>query len=211
MREVGGEARPVRYADFLLPGVLLMVLFVYGLFSVPSAILRAKEVGILKRYFASPLSKGSYLLGFSLSALLLNAFQVFLISVFGRLAFGVRLPFLRLESLGFLFLGFAVSLSLGFLVSAFSRTHQGAMALANLLNLPLQFLGGLYFPLTAMPKALRLFMAANPLTHLAEGLRASLGLSTPVYPLWLNFLVLFLWLFGTFVLCLFRLHLGEEG
>ncbi|MGC8963213.1 MAG: ABC transporter permease [Candidatus Bipolaricaulaceae bacterium] len=211
MREVGGEARPLRYVDFLLPGVLLMALFVYGLFSVPSAIVRAKEVGLLKRYFASPLSKGGYLLGFSLSALLVNAFQVFLVVVLGRLAFGVRLPFLRPESLGFLFLGFAISLGLGFLVSAFSRTYQGAMALASLLNLPLQFLGGLYFPLTAMPKVLRPFMAANPLTHLAEGLRASLGLSTPVYPLWLSLLVLFLWLCGTFAFSACALGRKDEG
>ncbi|MBC7318978.1 ABC transporter permease, partial [Candidatus Bipolaricaulota bacterium] len=211
VQKVGGEARTVKYAEFLLPGVLLMTLFVTAIFSIPTIVLYAKETGILRRYLATPLSGGQYFLGSALGMAFLNGAQIVSLWALGWLALGVRLPLLRPESLAFLFLSFATFMALGFLISALSRTHQGAMALANLLNLPLQFLGGLYFPITSFPKALRIIMAVNPLTHLAEGWRAALGLSSSSFPLWANFLVPFLWLLGSAALAVKRMRFGEEG
>lgn len=211
VQKVGGEARTVKYAEFLLPGVLLMTLFVTAIFSVPTIVLYAKETGILRRYLATPLSGGQYFLGSALGMAFLNGAQIVSLWALGWLALGVRLPLLRPESLAFLFLSFATFMALGFLISTLSRTHQGAMALANLLNLPLQFLGGLYFPITSLPKALRIIMAVNPLTHLAEGWRAALGLSSSSFPLWANLLVPFLWLLGSAALAVKRMRFGEEG
>jgi len=209
VRRVGGEPRTVRYVEFVLPGVILMALLVTGLFSVPDVIVLAKESGVLRRYFATPLSGGTYLGGCALGMALLGAVQVSAVWALGRFAFDVRLALLRPLSLLFLLLAFATSLGLGFVVSALARNSAGAMALANLLNLPLQFLGGLYFPLTGLPAPLRILMAANPLTHLAEGWRASLGLGTSAFPLWLNLLVPLLWLLGGGILSLRRITFVE--
>lgn len=209
VRMVGGEARTVRYAEFLLPGVILMAFFVTGIFGVPAAVVLAKEAGILRRYFAAPVSGGQYLLGLALGMAGVNGVQVLSLWALGRFGLGTRLPLLRPESLAFLFLAFATSMSLGFLISALSRTYHGAVALANLANLPLQFLGGLYFPVTSLPGALRILTAMNPLTHLAEGWRAALGLSTSAFPLWLDLLVPLLWLLGGAALAATRIGFLE--
>ncbi len=206
---VGGESRTVRYTEFVLPGVVLMALFVLGLFSVPEAVVLAKEKGILRRYFATPLSSGQYLAGVTLGMALLGATQVLAVWALGRFGFDVRLPLLRPLSVAFLFLAFATALALGLLVSAVSRDYARAMAWANLLNLPLQFLGGLYFPVTSLPGPLRVLMGVNPLIHLAEGWRASLGLSTSAFPLWLNVLVPVAWLLGSVLLAAQRITLLE--
>lgn len=209
VRMVGGEARPVRYAEFVLPGVMLMALFVTGLFSVPDIAVLAKETGVLRRYFVTPLSGGQYLLGFALGMACASAAQVSALWALGRFAFAVHLPLLRPASLAFLLLAFATSMGLGFFVSALSPNYQSAMALANLLNLPLQFLGGLYFPLTTLPGVLRILLAVNPLTHLAEGWRAVLGLSTSAFPLWANALVPLLWVLGSTLLAAKRIAFLE--
>lgn len=209
VRMVGGEARPVRYVEFVLPGVMLMALFVTGLFSVPDIAVLAKETGVLRRYFATPLSGSQYLLGFALGMAFVSAAQVSALWALGRFLFSVHLPLLRPASLAFLLLAFATSMGLGFFVSALSRNYQSAMALANLLNLPLQFLGGLYFPLTSLPGALRILLAVNPLTHLAEGWRAVLGLSTSALPLWANALVPLLWVLGSTLLAAKRITFLE--
>ncbi|MFN3347029.1 MAG: ABC transporter permease [Candidatus Bipolaricaulaceae bacterium] len=206
---VGGESRTVRYTEFVLPGVVLMALFVLGLFSVPEVVVLAKDTGILRRYFATPLSSRQYLAGATLGMALLGTIQVLAVWALGRFGFDVRLPLLRPLSLAFLFLAFATALALGLFVSAVSRDYARAMALANLLNLPLQFLGGLYFPVTSLPGPLRALMAVNPLTHLAEGWRASLGLSTSAFPLWLNVLVPLVWLVGSVLLAAQRITLLE--
>ncbi|MCX7843927.1 MAG: ABC transporter permease [Candidatus Bipolaricaulota bacterium] len=210
VQRVGGGAQTVGYAEFLLPGVLLMALFVLGLFGVPDVVLLARETGVLRRYFAAPLSGGRYLLGVGLGLALVAAAQTAAVWALGRMAFGVRLPLGRPASLAFLLLAFATALALGFLIAALARNSSNALALANLLNLPLQFLGGLYFPLTGLPAALRPLVAANPLTHLAEGWRMALGLGTPTFPLWLNLLVPLLWIVGSGALAAARLTFLED-
>ncbi len=206
---VGGEARTIRYAEFIFPGVILMAFLVLGLFGVPEAVVLAKETGVLRRYFATPLSAGQYLSGVAIGMVFVSAVQVAAIWALGWCAFHVRLPLLRPLSLAFVFLALATSLGLGLFISAVSRDYARALALANLLNLPLQFAGGLYFPLASLPEALRVLMAVNPLTHLAEGWRASLGLSTSAFPLWLNVLVPLLWLSGSILLASKRVTLVE--
>jgi ABC-2 type transport system permease protein len=207
---VGGEERAIAYVEFILPGIILMALFVNGIFHVPSAVVLAKETKILRRYFATPLSGSEYLAGFALALVWMSAFQIAAIWALGRFAFGARVPLLRPEALLYLLLAFGVSLGFGFLISSFSRTFAAAAALSNLLNLPLQFLGGLYFPLASLPVPLRVVMAINPLTHLAQGLRASLGLETPSFPAWANLLVPLFWIFLSAFLSGRRLRLTEE-
>lgn len=209
IQKVGAEVRTVQYVDFVLPGIILMALFVTGIFSVPAALLRNKELGIMKRYFATPLSGEQYLAGFALGMFCINAVQILNLTLLGRFAFGANLPFLRAASLAFLFLAFSACMSLGFLISAFSRSYRTAVALANLLNLPMQFLGGLYFPLTILPKPLQIVMAVNPLTHLAAGWREVLGISVSPFPLWLNFLVPTLWLSLSIALAAKRIRFME--
>jgi len=207
---VGGGERPVAYVEFILPGVILMVLFVNGIFNVPSAVVLAKEKKILRQYFATPLSGGQYLAGLTLASLWMSVVQIAAIWTLGRFAFGAHLSLLRPGALLYLLLAFGVSLGLGFLISALSRTSGTAMALSNLLNLPLQFLGGLYFPLASLPGPLRILMAINPLTHLAQGLRSSLGLETPSFPPWASLLVPLLWVLGSALVSGKRIRLTEE-
>jgi len=207
---VGGEERPIAYVEFILPGIILMALFVSGIFNVPSAVVLAKETKVLRQYFATPVSGGQYLAGLTLASLWMSVVQIAAIWTLGRFAFGAHLSLLRPGALLYLLLAFGVSLGLGFLISALSRTSGTAMALSNLLNLPLQFLGGLYFPLASLPGPLRILMAINPLTHLAQGLRSSLGLETPSFPPWASLLVPLLWVLGSALVSGKRIRLTEE-
>jgi len=207
---VGGEERAMDYVEFILPGIILMALFINGIFQVPSAVVLAKEKKILRQYFATPVSGGQYLVGFALASLWMCVFQVAAIWALGYFAFGARVPLLRPEALLYLLLAFGVCLGLGFLISSFSRTYASAMALSNLLNIPMQFLGGLWFPLAFLPGPLRIAMALNPLTHLAQGLRAALGLGTPSFPKWVSLLVPLFWILVSAVISGKKIRLTEE-
>ena len=207
---VGGEERAIAYVEFILPGIILMALFINGIFQVPSAIVLAKEKRILRQYFATPVSGGQYLAGFTLASLWMCVFQVAAIWALGYFAFGARVPLLRPEALLYLFLAFGVCLGLGFLISSFSRTYASAMAISNLLNIPMQFLGGLWFPLAFLPGPLQIVMALNPLTHLAQSLRAALGMDTPSFPQWARLVVPLFWLFVSAAFSGKKLRLWEE-
>lgn len=63
------------------------------------------------------------------------------------------------------------------------------MAIANIINMPILFLSGLFFSVADLPLFLRVLLYLNPLSYLAEGLRFSLGTGQATLPLPLTFLV----------------------
>jgi ABC-2 type transport system permease protein len=96
----------------------------------------------------------------------------------------------------YLVLSMVTFLALGFLVAALARTPNAGMAIANIVNMPMMFLGGLFYPTGSMPPALRVIMMANPVTYLADGLRASAGVSTASFPVAVSLGVPCAWIVG---------------
>ncbi len=178
---VGAEDKTLAYVDFLVPGVVIMGFFVAGLFSVPGTILFGREGKILRRYWVTPLDVRRFLAGFTLGHIALCALQFVCVWGLGRFAFGAQVDFSRPLALLYLALSVVAFLAVGFLVAALARTANSGMAIANIVNMPMMFLGGLFFPTGSVPPALRVVMMANPVTYLADGLRASVGAGTAVY------------------------------
>jgi len=175
---IGSAKSEVPYVDFLLPGIILMGFFVTGLFGVPESILFARDRQILRRYWVTPLTVSRYIAGFSLGHVALCTVQFFFLYLLGRFAFGASVRFDRIEPVAFLILSSLTFLAFGFLVASIAKTANSGMAIANILNMPMMFLGGLFFPISGLPPVLKVLVFANPLTYLAEGLRVSLGVET---------------------------------
>lgn len=186
---VGEANAPVAYVDFLLPGIVLMAFFVGGLFSVSGTILFARDMKILRRYWVTPLRVSQYLAGFALGYLAMCVLQFALLVLVGRFGFGATVVFAQPLSILYLVLGAITFLAFGFLVASLAKTAQSGMAIANLVNMPVMFLSGLFFPVASLPFFLRVILFVNPLSYLAEGLRFSLGTGQLTVPLPLTFLV----------------------
>jgi len=172
---VGGGDAETSYIDFLLPGIILMGFFTNGLFGIPGSILFARDRRVLRRYWVTPLGVPRYLLGLSIGHLALCALQFGLIFGIGRFALGASVSFRSPAAVAFLALAAATFTALGFLIASLARTGHAGMAIANVLNMPLMFLSGLFFPIAGLPAALVAIIRANPLTYLGEGLRAAVG------------------------------------
>ena len=177
-----GETR-FSYIDFLFPGVVLMGLFTAGLFSVPGAILFGREQRILKQYWVTPLSTNQYLAGFGTGHILLCALQFTLIWILARFAFGAQISFWAPEPALFLVVAMLTSLAIGFLIASLAKTGNAGMAIANVINMPMMFLGGLFFPIGDLPAPLKAVLMINPLSYLADGLRAAVGVDSAAFPL----------------------------
>ena len=180
---IGNASGEVAYIDFLLPGVILMGFFVTGLFGVPGSILFAGDRQILRRYWVTPLTTPRYLAGFALGHVGLCAVQFFFLYILGRFAFGASVNFAHPEPLLFLLLGSVTFLAFGFFIASMAKTANSGMAIANVLNMPMMFLGGLFFPVGGLPLVLRVIVFVNPLTYLSDGLRMSLGVESGTFSL----------------------------
>jgi len=178
---LGQAGEGTRYVDFLLPGIILMAFFTNGLFGVPGTILFNRDRKILRRYWVTPLSIGRFLAGFSIGHLGLCALQFALLFLLGRFAFGATVSFAHPTAFLTLLFSALTFLAFGFLIASLARTANAGMATANILNMPMMFLSGMFFPIAGLPAFLLAIVYANPVSYLANALRASVGVESPLF------------------------------
>ena len=189
--------RRLRNIDYLLPGVVAMALMQLGVFGTAHPIISLRERQVLRRLSATPLSRSTFLAADVLLRLLIGLVQVVLLLSIGRLVFDVSIQGDRLLLAGFLALGAATFIALGFLVASISPTEEAGNAITQLVNFPMMFLSGIFFPVEIMPRWLRPIVEAMPLTYLGDALRQIMVGASALHPLPLNAAVLGGWL----VLC----------
>lgn len=175
---LGQSGEETRYIDFLLPGIVLMGFFVNGLFGVPGAILFNRDRKVLRRYWVTPLSVSRYLAGFSLGHLSLCAIQFVFLFLLGRYGFGAAISFAQPAAFLTLILAAVTFMAFGFLIASLARTANAGMATANILNMPMMFLSGMFFPVAGLPALLKVVVYVNPVSYLVNGLRASVGVES---------------------------------
>jgi len=95
---------------------------------------------------------------------------------------------------GFVLLGALMFVALGYLISGLARTQDSVTGITQLLNFPMMFLSGIFFPVDLVPGWLRPVVSLLPLTYLADALRQVMVGATPAYSLGFDFAVLAGWL-----------------
>jgi len=192
--DLGANAETFSYVDFVVPGIAIMGLFVSGLFGVPGTILFGRERKVLRAYWVTPLDVPHYFAGFALGHLAICTIQLVCVWALGRFAFGAHVALFRPLPLLVLLLASVTFLAFGFLVASVARTANGGMALANIVNMPMMFLGGLFYPLGQLPSALRAIMMVNPVTYLGDALRGVTGTAAASFPLGVSLGVAAAWI-----------------
>ncbi len=168
------EIREYKTIDFILPGQLGFSLLSAGVFGVAFMFFNLRSTLVLKRFFATPISRTHIVLGEGLARVLFQLLTAVVIIVAGRFLFGFTLingfiTFLEMMLLSFI--GLVVFMGLGFIVSGVAKNESTIPPFANLLTLPQFLLGGTFFPVEALPKWLQYVANAMPLTHLNTAMR----------------------------------------
>jgi len=166
------EGDPVRYADWMLPGILGMNMMFSCLFGVGYVIVRYRKNGFLKRLRATPLSAFEFITAQVASRMVL----IMLITTFVYTGTHMLLD-TRMEGSYFtLFLvglvGAISLVSLGLIVSARVTSEELAGGLLNLINWPMMMLSGVWFSLEGTGDTVQRIAQIFPLTHILNSARA---------------------------------------
>jgi ABC-2 type transport system ATP-binding protein len=180
------DAKPVANSlrttllDFLLPGLVSLMVMQNALFGVGSGLTRWKEKGILRRFLATPLRPVQFLAAVVLTNLLFGLVTIAIIIAIGVgvLHAHVTLPLLPL--LVVVVLGMAVFLSIAFIVAGVARTQEATIPIINLVTFPMMFLSGVFFPVSTLPAFLQRLVGLLPLTYLTDATRALMSGSLAV-------------------------------
>jgi ABC-2 type transport system permease protein len=166
--------REYKTIDFILPGQLGFSLLSSGVFGVAFAFFNLRNQLVLKRFFATPISRTYIILGEGLSRVIFQMITAIVIIGIGYLFFGFTLvnTYRTLFEMLFLsFIGLLVFMGFGFIVSGLAKSDSTIPPFANLITLPQFLLGGTFFSVDAFPKWLQPISKALPLTHLNTAMR----------------------------------------
>jgi ABC-2 type transport system permease protein len=166
--------RIYRTIDFILPGQLGFSLLSAGVFGVAFVFFNLRQTLVLKRFFATPISRASIILGEGLARVLFQLSTAVVILLIGHLAFHFTLVNGWITFLELLFLcalGLIVFMGFGFVVSGMARNESMIPPFANLITLPQFLLAGTFFSVDTFPTWLQPVCRILPLTHLNNAMR----------------------------------------
>ena len=156
----------MKSADFMIPGVIAMILFTITMMLTAMAIVREREQGTIEQLIVTPIRPIELIVGKLTPYVGLAFFNVLEVLAIGVFWFGVpihgSLSLLLLLSALFLM----TSLGIGIFFSSVANTQQEAMLLVFLTMLPSIFLAGFFFPIEAMPRVLQWLSYAVPLRYM---------------------------------------------
>jgi len=165
------QDRPLRYIDFLLPGLLAFTLMQISISGSGFNIVEFRRKGILKRLFVTPLKPKDFIIGVVIARLLLCLVQLTLMLCIAIFFMGVSIAG-NIAALYFIIiLGTIVFLCIGFSLGSIAKTQQSIQGLANLVIFPQMFLSGIFYPIQSLPEILQPIAAALPLSFIATALR----------------------------------------
>ena len=201
------QAEDLRYIDYVVPSILAMAIMQLGIFSAV-LLVEQREKLILKRLGATPLRRSTLVASNILMRVLIGLVQAALIVGAGRLLFDVRLVGNLALAAGLVVLGALTFTSIGYAIASFAQTEEAATALTSVVQFPLMFLSGIFFPIQEMPDWLRTVATAMPLTYLGDALRQTMVGATPFAPVAVSVVVLLGWLVASFAISarFFRWH-----
>ena len=185
-------------AAYFVPSILAMALMQLGVFAaIPLVAQREKQ--ILKRLGATPLARSTLVGSNVFMRLLIAVVQTVIIVGIGVVLFGVSV-LQPLAVAALVVLGAVTFVSIGYVIASYARTEDSANTLASVVQFPLMFLSGIFFPIAFMPQWLQPVAALLPLTYLGDALRQTMVGGAAYAPLYVDVLVLSGWLIVTFLI-----------
>ncbi|WP_036225612.1 ABC transporter permease [Mesoaciditoga lauensis] len=190
---IGEMMKAPTYTDFVTPGILVIGAFTTGLLLVGPKLAFMKRDKIMKKYASTPVKPEAFFAGFTLSKLFLMVIQYFLLAFFAAYLFNSAVHiFSGWAFLYYLFTSM-IYILIGFDVGFLASSPTAVSALTSVINLPLEFLAGVYFPLFNLPWYVNIFVWVNPLWYATNAMRQLLNVGLSMTPMWMNIFVPALW------------------
>ena len=191
--------------DFMIPGIIALLLLVVTTNLSSMSIVREKELGTLEQLNVTPIARWELIVGKMLPYAFIGVIDVLLVVLVALLWFEVPLrgSFVLLFVMSLVYL--MTTLGLGLFVSTISATQQQAMMTASFFFLiPMVFLSGFVFPIENMPAVIQPVTYLIPLRYFLVILRGIFLKGVGLEVLWPDALALFGWGVAILVLATLR-------
>ena len=160
-----------RSANFMVPGLVAVILQIITTMLTAFSIVRERERGTLEQLLVTPIRPFGLMLGKLVPYGLIGFFETCTVLVVMRLLFDVPINGSVLLLLGLSLIFLFTALAIGLLISTKAQNQMQALQLAWLIMLPSVLLSGFMFPRDSMPVIMRAVGFMVPATHFMEIIR----------------------------------------
>ena len=180
--------------EFMIPGIVALLLLVITTNLSAMAIVREKEVGTLEQLNVTPLARWELIAGKMIPYVAIGLIDVVLVLTVALLWFEIPMRGSITLLFGMCLIYLLTTLGLGLFVSTISSTQQQAMMTSIFFFLlPMVYLSGFIFPISNMPPWIQTLTYLIPLRYFLEIVRGIFVKGVGLEILWPQALALFAW------------------
>ncbi len=198
----------VEYMRYLLPGVIVLSMFVSVMIGGGIVYIDDKARGVHEGYLVTPISKLELVLGMNLAGALKAIMSGLVLTLVGSLIVGINIfrPAILLQSMVLIACTSTAFVSMISMMMARVEDPLVPRAIFGVLNTLLYFPSGAIYPIKAFPFWLRAVSVVNPFTYAVHGFKALLLRDVGISAIWqdLVYLALFAALMLTLTNLLFK-------
>jgi ABC-2 type transport system permease protein len=191
--------------DFMIPGIVALLLLVITTNLSAMAIVREKEIGTLEQLNVTPLARWELITGKLLPYAFIGIIDVILVLIVAIYWFEVPMRGSIPLLFGMCLIYLLSTLGLGLFVSTISQTQQQAMMTTIFFFLtPMMYLSGFIFPIENMPQWIQPFTYLIPLRYFLVIVRGIFQKGIGLEILWPQAVALLAWGLGMLTLATLR-------
>jgi ABC-2 type transport system permease protein len=166
------EDKSLKSIQYFTPGLLGWALASGATFGAAITLVSWRQDKLLRRLRLAPISTGSIVLARIWIAVAIGLIQLAVFLAIATLPyFGLKLTAFWWMTIPLVVCGILAFMSIGLLVGAIAKSQQAATSIANLIILPMAFLGGAFIPLDFAPDWVRQASYVMPLRYLVTGMQ----------------------------------------
>jgi ABC-2 type transport system permease protein len=161
----------MNYRNFMVPGILVMLLSIIGGALSSLNIVKEKEVGTIEQINVTPIPKYIFIIGKLITFWVMGIFILSIGMFIAWLVYGIVPAGHTLIIYIFCFFYLIAFTGFGLMISNFSSTQQQAMFVLFFIIIIFFLLSGLYTPISSMPRWAQIVTMFNPVRYFIEVMR----------------------------------------
>jgi len=161
----------LNYKTYMVPGILVILVTIIGMFLTGMNIAREKEIGTIEQLNVTPIKKYQFIIGKLLPFWIIGLFELAFGLLLAKLVFDIPI-------LGSIHLIFVVAiiylfvvLGFGLFVSTVTETQQQSIFIAWFFMVVFILMGGVFTPVESMPSWAQTIAYFNPIAHFNKAIR----------------------------------------
>jgi ABC-2 type transport system permease protein len=155
----------LKYSHFMVPGILVVLVTIIGMFLTALNLVREKEIGTIEQINVTPIKRYQFIIGKLVPFWIIAMFELAFGLLIGKILFNIPINGSLLLLFSFAGVFLVLALGGGLILSSSSSSQQQVMFLAFFFIIVFVLMSGIFTSTDSMPNWAKIFNHINPLYY----------------------------------------------